>query len=51
MMIPIKGDPAAVAAAAAGTSNAWRRRKTTPDWIAQFCENPNRKSDSVNHKL
>jgi hypothetical protein len=50
MMIPIKGDPAAAAAAAA-TSNAWRRRKTTPDWIAQFCDNPNRKSDSVNHKL
>jgi len=49
MMIPIKGDPAAAAAAA--TSNAWRRRKTTPGWIAQFCENPNRKSDSVNHKL
>jgi len=48
MMIPIKGDPAAAAAA---TSNAWRRRKTTPNWIAQFCENPNRKSDSVNHKL
>jgi hypothetical protein len=49
MMIPIKGDPAAAAAAA--TSNAWRRRKTTPDWIAQFCENPNRKSDSVDHKI